>query len=56
MSISGLKGELWFLLVSLGFSSLGFGRGDLLVIVDEKALHNEDMHPSLLHVGLTSLG
>lgn len=56
MSISGLKGELWLWLVWKGFSSLGFGRGDSLVIVDEKTFHNEDMDPSLLHVGLTGLG
>lgn len=57
MSISGLKGGMEAPISLVCIFKLGTQKRwyDLLVIVDKKTLHDEDVDSFLLHVGLTRL-
>lgn len=57
MSISGLRGRMEAPISPVWIFELGTQKkwDGLLVIVDEKTFHDEDVDPFLLHVGLTGL-
>lgn len=57
MSISGLKGGMEAQISPVWIFKPRTQKrcGDLLVIVDEKTLHNEDVDSFLLHISLTRL-